>query len=91
MLIFALLWSAFYIAFHQSSLRRLLMTGTMTAGMVFLSYMYSASNRADFQVKPIYDNTLLAPEFAIAEPVSIQEFISSSEAIFDKTTEQAKQ
>lgn len=90
MLIFALLWLAFYIAFHQRPLRRLIMVSSLTLGMLSLSYLYSSSNSSDFSVKPSYDNTLLAPEFAIKEPVSVSEFIDRSEAIFEFTTEQAE-
>lgn len=90
-LIFALLWSAFYIAFHQSPLRRLVMVSGLTFGIIGLSYIYTSSNSADFQVKPIYDNTLLAPEFAISKPVSVQQFIEQSEGIFELTIQKAKE
>lgn len=89
-LMVALLWSTFYVAFHQSPVRRLAMVSAMTLGIVGLSHLYSASNRSDFHVKPIYDSTLLAPEFAIVEPISVQEFIDRSEDIFEQAATKVK-
>jgi hypothetical protein len=89
MLVFAVLWSAFYIAFHQSQLRRTVLAGGLTITFFVLAYLNNAGNRSDFNPKPSYDNTLLAPEFALSEPVSIKEFIADSEAVFELVTKKA--
>ncbi len=90
-LIFSLLWTAFYIALHQSPLRRLVVVGSMTFGLMALSYLYSLSRVGDFNPKPVYNYTLLAPEFVLVEPVSVDQFIQRSEAIFELSTQQAAQ
>jgi hypothetical protein len=88
-LLFSILWATFYIAFHQSPRRRTMIAGAITFGIYMLGYLYSASHSSDFNPKPMYDNTLLAPEFVISTPVTIKQFISQSESIFELTTKQA--
>ena len=88
-LLFSLLWATFYVAFHQNPMRRTMVAGAVTFGIYLLGYVYGAGNSADFSAKPMYDNTLLAPEFAISSPVSIEQFISQSESIFESTTKKA--
>lgn len=82
-LIFALLWSSFYVAFHQDTFRRTMMAASFTLGVFLLGFLYNSASRGNFNPKPVYDNTLLAPEFAISSPVSIKAFIAQSESVFD--------
>jgi hypothetical protein len=88
-LLFSLFWATFYIAFHQSPMRRSVTAGAITIGIYALSYLYNAGNSSDFNPKPMYDNTLLAPEFAISTPVSIEQFIADSESVFELSTKKA--
>ncbi|MCJ8272160.1 MAG: hypothetical protein MJK04_22525, partial [Psychrosphaera sp.] len=88
-LIFALLWSSFYVAFHQDTFRRTMMAASFTLGIFLLGFLYNSANRGNFNPKPIYDNTLLAPEFAISSPVSIKAFIANSESVYEMSTKKA--
>jgi hypothetical protein len=89
-LLFALFWANFYVAFHHSLRRRNMMAGGVTLTILLLSFLYNNSSIRDFNPQPSYDGTLLAPEFAMASPVSVSEFISASESVFNSTEAKAK-
>lgn len=90
-LLFALFWANFYIAFHQNHNRRTAMAGGFTAVILLLSFLYNNSIIRDFNPQPRYNGTLLSPEFAIATPVTVTEFITTSGDIFDSTASKAKE
>lgn len=89
-LLFALFWANFYVAFHQKHVRRTVMAAGFTVILLLMSFLYNNSNMRDFNPQPSYNATLLAPEFAISSPVTITEFIATSEGIFDRTAKTAQ-
>ncbi|MFT4928722.1 MAG: hypothetical protein ACI8WB_004842 [Phenylobacterium sp.] len=90
-LLFALFWANFYIAFHTNHTRRTIIAGGFTLVLLLLSFLYNNASIRDFNPRPSYDSTLLAPEFAIASPISANEFIANSADIFDRTEKKAQE
>ena len=86
-LTFCFFWLCCYIAFHQSTLRRTVIAGSITLGIFLFGYLYTASSDKDFNPKPSYDSTLLAPEFAFSTAIPIKEFINDSESVFELSAE----
>lgn len=90
-LVFGLIWVCSYVALHQSQLRRNLISFSVTAAILVLALVQEQAARPDFSVSPKYNGSLLIPDFAFAEPVSIEQFVTDSEGIFTKAAEQAKE
>lgn len=84
-LTFGFLWFTLYVALHQGVVRRTLFAAGYTAAIFMLSAIYDVTTQRDFNPVPVYNSTILAPEFAFSDTVTVKEFIASSESIFEKS------
>lgn len=84
-LTFGFLWFTLYVALHQGVLRRTLFAAAYTAAIFSLSAIYDVTTQQDFNPRPVYNSTILAPEFAFSDTISVDEFIANSESIFEKS------
>ena len=87
LLTFGYLWLSLYVALHQNVLRRTLFAAGFTGAIFLFFAVYESTNDRDFNPRPVYDAIILAPEFVFSEAMSVDEFISQSESVFDKARE----
>lgn len=84
-LTFGFLWFTLYVALHQGVIRRTAFAAGFTGAIFILSSTYDVITQRDFNPIPVYNSTILAPEFAFSDTVTVEEFIASSESIFEKS------
>ncbi len=88
-LAFSLFWLNSYIGFHMSAKRRIIVAASMTLVLFGGSYLVQYSKKPEFNPRPQYDATLMAPSFLMAQSVSVDEFIEDSSKLFDKTSKKS--
>lgn len=87
---FSMFWLNCYIGFHMSEVRRIVAASTLTVLLFGGSFAVDLSKRPEFSPMPHYDSTIMAPEFLFTPSSSVDEFIQSSESLFEDTHEQAQ-
>jgi hypothetical protein len=83
-LLFSLLWLNLYVAFNQNSRKRTLQAGSITLLLIGGAYLVDLSQQPEFSIHPDYNNVLMSPNFAIAPPSSVDDFLAQSDSLFEK-------
>ncbi|TRX57819.1 FHA domain-containing protein [Thalassomonas sp. M1454] len=90
-LTYAMFWFNFYIAFEQTTKRRVKFALGLTTFIYGSLFVYDLSNQPEFKSYPLYNSTIMSPTFAIASPISPDEFISNSDSLFKAVDEESKE
>lgn len=90
-LTFMLFWFNFYIAFTQTPKRRIKQAAGLTSLLFASLFIYDLSNQPEFKAYPEYNSTIMSPIFAVASMSSPEEFIKSSDELFNSVDELAKE
>lgn len=90
-LTFAMLWFNFFIAFNQTNKRRVKIALGITVFIYGGLYLQDMSVQPEFNPYPVYDSTLMTPEFSISGASSSDEFIEQSKELFDVAKEKANE
>ena len=88
-LIFCLFWLNCYIGFHMTAKRRVIVSISITVLLFAGSYLVQYSHKPEFNPRPSYNATLMAPVFLLTPSSSVSEFIDDSNLLFDKVNEEA--
>lgn len=87
---FCIAWMNCYIGFHMGSVRRIVVSISLTTLLFGGTYLVQLSKKPDFSIRPQFDATLLSPAFLIAPSSSVNEFIDSADKLFNKVNEAKK-
>jgi hypothetical protein len=85
----SLFWLNAYIGFQMSVIRRIIVAMSITALLFGGSYLVQYSNKPEFNPRPQYDATLMMPSFLITPSANVDEFIESSNKLFEKAKKEA--
>lgn len=90
-LTYTMFWFNFYIAFEQTAKRRVKFALGLTTFIYGSLFVYDLSNQPEFKAYPVYNSTIMSPTFAIASPISPDEFISNSDTLFEKVNKESNE
>ena len=90
-LAFTLFWLNSYIGFHMSSKRRIMISVSLTLLLFGGSYLIQYSKKPEFNPRPSYNATIMAPSFLLMTSSSADKFIEDSSKLFDKTSKKAQE
>jgi len=90
-LAFTLFWLNSYIGFHMSSKRRIMISVSLTLLLFGGSYLIQYSKKPEFNPRPSYNATIMAPSFLVMTSSSADKFIEDSSKLFDKTSKKAQE
>lgn len=89
-LAFFLFWLNSYIGFQVSSKRRIAISAGLTLLLFSGSYLIEYSKKPEFDPRPNYNATIMMPSFLLATSSNVDQFIESSNKLFDKTSKKAQ-
>jgi len=89
-LAFALFWLNCYVGFHMTAKRRMVVSMSITALLFSGSYLVQYSHKPEFNPRPQYNATIMAPNFLLVPSNNVDGFIEDSNLLFDKVSEAAK-
>jgi len=90
-LAFSLFWLNGYIGFHMTAKRRIIVAASITMLLFGGNYLVQYSNKSEFNPRPQYNATIMAPSFLVAPSHSVDEFIEDSNKLFEKTSKKAQE
>jgi hypothetical protein len=90
-LAFSLFWLNSYIGFHMSSKRRIVVSAGITILLFGGSYLIQYSKKPEFDPRPNYNATIMMPSFLLTSSSNVDEFIESSNKLFNKTSKKAQE
>lgn len=90
-LAFTLFWLNSYIGFHMSSKRRIVISTSLTLLLFGGSFLIQYSKKPDFNPRPSYNATIMAPSFLLITSSSTDKFIEDSSKLFEKTSKKAQE
>ena len=90
-LAFTLFWLNSYIGFHMSSKRRIAISASLTLLLFGGSFLIQYSKKPEFNPRPSYNATIMAPSFLLMTSSSADKFIEDSSKLFDKTSKKAQE
>ncbi|MEP1445764.1 MAG: FHA domain-containing protein [Paraglaciecola sp.] len=76
------IWLSLFIAFHQTTRRRNIITGSMTFIILAPIYALGFLNSDEFNTRPSYNPVLLPPAYNMTSAVSTQKFIDDANDLF---------
>ncbi len=88
-LAFCLFWLNCYIGFHMTAKRRVIVSISITILLFAGSYLVQYSHKPEFNPRPSYNATLMAPVFLLTPSSSVGEFIDDSNLLFEKVNKKA--
>ena len=88
---FSLFWLNSYIGFHVSAKRRMIVAISITTLLFGGSYLIQYSKKAEFNPRPQYNSTIMAPKFLIAPSSDVDTFLERSNALFEQASKAAQQ
>jgi len=88
-LAFCLFWLNCYIGFHMTARRRVIVSMSITALLFGGTYLVQYSHKPEFNPRPQYNATIMAPTFLLAPSSSINEFIDDNNVLFEKASKEA--
>ena len=88
---FSLFWLNSYIGFHVSTKRRMIVAISITTLVFGGSYLIQYSKKAEFNPRPQYNSTIMAPKFLIAPSSDVDTFLERSNALFEQASKAAQQ
>jgi hypothetical protein len=86
---FSLFWFNSYIGFNMSIRRRRVIAASLTILLLGGSFVVKLNKKPEFSPYPHYDNTLMSPKYLLATPSSVNDFITNSDKLFEKTSKAA--
>jgi hypothetical protein len=89
-LAFCLFWLNCYIGFHMTAKRRIIVSVGITALLFGGSYLVQYSHKPEFNPRPQYKATIMAPTFLLAPSSSVDEFIKDNNMLFEKAVKTIK-
>lgn len=89
-LAFSLFWLNGYIGFHMSARRRIIVAASITTLIFGGGYLVQYSNKPEFNPRPQYNATIMMPSFLVVSSSRVDEFISDSKKLFEKTAKEAQ-
>lgn len=90
-LAFCLFWLNSYVGFHMTNTRKTVVASCLTLLLFGGSYLVQLSKKPEFTIKPSFNATLMTPNFLFAPSSSVDEFITSSDKLFEKVDKKAKE
>jgi hypothetical protein len=87
-LLSAFVWLSLFIAFHQATKRRNVITFIMSFAILAPIFTLSFLNTGEFDSTPNYDATLLAPAYNFTQSIETEKFINNSAALFARVDKQ---
>ena len=88
---FSLFWLNSYIGFHVSAKRRMIVAISITTLLFGGSYLIQYSKKPEFNPRPQYNATIMAPKFLIAPSSDVDTFLERSNALFEQASKAAQQ
>lgn len=88
---FSLFWLNSYIGFHVSAKRRMIVAISITTLLFGGSYLIQYSKKPEFNPRPQYNATIMAPRFLIAPSSDVDTFLEQSNALFEQASKNAQQ
>ncbi len=82
------IWLSLFIAFHQSTRRRNIIAGVMTAILIAPIYVLGFLTESEFKSRPSYNPVLLPTAYNLTSPVTTHRFIAQSNDLFIKVDKQ---
>ena len=89
-LAFCLFWLNCYIGFHMPAKRRIIVSLSITLLLFGGSYLVQYSHKPEFNPRPQYNATIMAPNFLLAPSSSVDKFIEDSNLLFEKVNKTAE-
>ncbi|WP_158969559.1 FHA domain-containing protein [Paraglaciecola sp. L3A3] len=83
-IVVSFIWLSLFIAFHQPDNRRNIITAALSCMVIIPIFAMGYLKDDDFNSRPNYDPTLLAPSYNLTGTISSVEFVDSSERLFDR-------
>ena len=80
--VFAFVWFSLFIAFHQSNVRRNIITATMSLVILLPIASLGMFGSDEFNSRPNYHAPLLSPLYSFSQPTNTDSFILNSETLF---------
>lgn len=87
---FCLFWLNSYVGFQVSAKRRIFAALSITTLLFGGSYLLQYSKKPDFNPRPNYDSTIMAPSFLLSTSSNVDEFIKHSNSLFEKVDKAAQ-
>jgi len=88
-LTFSLFWLNCSIGFHMTAKRRAIVSFSLTALLFGGTYLVQYSHKPEFNPRPQYNATLMAPNFLLAPSSSVDKFIDDNNLLFEKASKAA--
>jgi len=82
---FSLFWLNCYIGFHMTAKRRMLVSISITALLFGSNYLVQYSHKPEFNPRPQYNATIMAPNFLFVPSRTVDQFMKNNELLFKKT------
>ena len=82
--LFAFIWFSLFIAYHQSNLRRNILSTVATLIVVVPVFIVQFLQSDRFSKFPRYNAVLMPPGMMISTPQNTQDFLKDSEALFEE-------
>ncbi len=77
-------WLSLFIAFHQPNKTRNIITAGLSLLVLIPVAILGFVTDDEFNSRPDYDPTLLAPLYNITPPIESEKFVANAEALFDQ-------
>lgn len=89
-LTFCMFWLNAYIGFHMTAKRRIIVALSITTLLFGGSYLVQFSHKPEFDPRPQYNATIMAPAFLLKPSSTVNDFIDDSNHLFEKAKNKAK-
>ncbi|MBU2870624.1 FHA domain-containing protein [Colwellia sp. E2M01] len=89
-LAFSLFWLNNYIGFQTTAKRRIIIALGFTALLFGGDYLIQYSNQPEFDPRPHYNSTIMAPSYLIAPSNNVERFINESNTLFEQANQAAQ-